>query len=299
MTTEILGLDELSSSQSGKEVTHNTALRQIEGKLVRALSKTLTAAPSTPANGDVYIVAASATGAWSGKDNNIAHFFGGSWKYYVPIHGNSLWVCADDKRYVFNGTNWIVESGAVLADGDYGDLIVSGSGTVMSLDINGAAAKTTPVDADCVALMDSAASNVLKKLSWANIKATLKTYLDTLYAPLAQPFDLTCWYPGQPATSGATILAVPVARAISFPADFAGAYAKLDVAALASMTVNVQIEGVTVGTISWAAGATSGTFATTSHTAKSAAVGNVVSLVLSGSPDANASGFKIVIPGTR
>lgn len=47
--------------------------------------------------------------------------------------------------------------------------------------INGATAKTTPVDADMVGLMDSAASNILKKLSWANIKATLKTYFDTLY----------------------------------------------------------------------------------------------------------------------
>jgi len=53
--------------------------------------------------------------------------------------------------------------------------------TIGSL-INGATAKTTPVDADMVGLMDSAASNVLKKLSWANIKATLKTYFDTLYA---------------------------------------------------------------------------------------------------------------------
>ncbi len=43
--------------------------------------------------------------------------------------------------------------------------------------------KTTPVDADMVGLMDSAASNVLKKLSWANIKATLKTYFDTIYPP--------------------------------------------------------------------------------------------------------------------
>lgn len=39
--------------------------------------------------------------------------------------------------------------------------------------INAATAKTTPVDADYVGLMDSAASNLLKKLSWANIKATL------------------------------------------------------------------------------------------------------------------------------
>lgn len=42
-------------------------------------------------------------------------------------------------------------------------------------------AKTTPVDADTVLITDSAASNVHKKLTWANLKATLKTYFDTLY----------------------------------------------------------------------------------------------------------------------
>lgn len=46
---------------------------------------------------------------------------------------------------------------------------------------NAAAAKTTPVDADILPLGDSAASFGLKKLSWLNIKATLKTYFDTLY----------------------------------------------------------------------------------------------------------------------
>jgi len=44
-----------------------------------------------------------------------------------------------------------------------------------------AAAKATPVDADQLPLVDSAASNVLKKLTWANAKSTLKTYFDTLY----------------------------------------------------------------------------------------------------------------------
>lgn len=45
-----------------------------------------------------------------------------------------------------------------------------------------ATSKTTPVDADEIPLIDSAASWVLKKLTWANIKSTLKTYFDTLYA---------------------------------------------------------------------------------------------------------------------
>ena len=46
-----------------------------------------------------------------------------------------------------------------------------------------ATSKATPVDADEVPLADSAASFGLKKLTWANIKATIKTYFDGLYTP--------------------------------------------------------------------------------------------------------------------
>lgn len=45
--------------------------------------------------------------------------------------------------------------------------------------------KTTPVDADVALIEDSAASNAKKSLTWANVKATLKTYFDTLYATAA------------------------------------------------------------------------------------------------------------------
>jgi hypothetical protein len=44
-----------------------------------------------------------------------------------------------------------------------------------------ATAKTTPVDADNVVIIDSADNNKLKSLTWANIKATIKAYTDTLY----------------------------------------------------------------------------------------------------------------------
>jgi hypothetical protein len=57
-------------------------------------------------------------------------------------------------------------------------------GNIASI-IHGVSAKTTPVDADELGLIDSAASWVLKKLTWSNLKATLKTYFDGIYAALA------------------------------------------------------------------------------------------------------------------
>lgn len=44
-----------------------------------------------------------------------------------------------------------------------------------------AAVKATPVDADEFSIWDSAASWVLKKLTFANLKAVLKTYFDSIY----------------------------------------------------------------------------------------------------------------------
>ena len=51
----------------------------------------------------------------------------------------------------------------------------------VAAEISAVTEKTTPVDADVALIEDSAASNAKKRLSWSNIKATLKTYFDTLY----------------------------------------------------------------------------------------------------------------------
>lgn len=78
----------------------------------------------------------------------------------------------------------IGSSGKVLSsDGTDVSWQTPASGDVAG-DIHAATGKTTPVDADELGIVDSAASNVLKKLTWANLKATAKTYFDTLYQPL-------------------------------------------------------------------------------------------------------------------
>lgn len=100
-------------------------------------------------------------------------------------------------------------SNVALFDGTTGKLLKDGgtSAALIGSSIHGATAKTTPVDADEVGLIDSAASNVLKKLTWTNIKATLKTYLDTLYQPLAS--TLTSWAGITRATGFDTFAATP------------------------------------------------------------------------------------------
>lgn len=62
--------------------------------------------------------------------------------------------------------------------------------TVVAPGTHAASTKATPVDADELPLVDSASSNVLAKLTWANLKATIKTYYDAVTSTLTnKTFD--------------------------------------------------------------------------------------------------------------
>lgn len=109
MSTEIIGLDEIIASQSAKEITHNTGLRQLEGRIIRVKSKTIASQP-TGNNGDTYILPAGGTGFnWSGYSaNQIAHYYGGSWKAWTPVEGVRVWVNDEDATYVYDGAAWVL-----------------------------------------------------------------------------------------------------------------------------------------------------------------------------------------------
>lgn len=57
--------------------------------------------------------------------------------------------------------------------------------------IHAATAKTTLADADTIPLIDSAAANVMKKITWANIKALLKAATTDVWAAVAGKYLTT------------------------------------------------------------------------------------------------------------
>lgn len=97
----------LVSNQSQKEITHNEALVIIDNILQNGvIDKDLTTPPSSPNTNDIYIVGASATGAWSGKDKQLA-FYDNGWRFIEAREGFTFWVNDENKLYSFDGSNWI------------------------------------------------------------------------------------------------------------------------------------------------------------------------------------------------
>lgn len=105
-TTSHLSLSLVAQSQAQKEVTVNAALSKIDAILnTGAKSRTTATPPGSPAAGDVYIVASSPTGAWSGYAGSIT-YYDGSWKFITPNEGMALWVNDEDAMYVYDGSSW-------------------------------------------------------------------------------------------------------------------------------------------------------------------------------------------------
>jgi len=105
--TTHLGLPLLAADQAQKHVTHNEALILLDHAIQLAvISRVLTAPPSTPAEGDRYLIAASPSGVWSGHDGALAFHQDGVWRFAEPKTGWRLWSIAEEKFFVFDGALW-------------------------------------------------------------------------------------------------------------------------------------------------------------------------------------------------
>lgn len=105
--TPNLALPMIMAAQAQKHVTHNEALRLLDVLVNTAvIDRDLAAPPAAPGNGDCYVVASSATGAWAGHTGEIAAWQDGAWAFLPPAAGFVVWVADESALLVWSGTAW-------------------------------------------------------------------------------------------------------------------------------------------------------------------------------------------------
>lgn len=190
------------SAVAASAVTVADAGTYFAGTDAEAVLQEVGAALSGLGTGDV-------VGPGSATNNHVALFDGASGKLIkdsgLTLSGTNT---GDQSSVIGNAGTATVLQTARTIDGVSFD--GSADITVIAPATHAATNKATPVDADELPLADSAASFVLKHLTWANVKATLKTYLDTLYTDKASTQTANTVYSGP--TSGAA--AAPTFRAM-------------------------------------------------------------------------------------
>lgn len=116
--TPLLGLPLIAAAQAQKHVTHNEALLAIDALIQLAvISRSLAGPPGGVADGDRFLVAAPAEGAWAGRQGCIALAQGGGFTFITPRKGWRMWVEAEAKLVVFDGEAWREVAGAAGGGG--------------------------------------------------------------------------------------------------------------------------------------------------------------------------------------
>src|SRR6185312_12509219 len=106
-TTPRSHLPLLAAAQAQKHVTHNEALLMLDALgCARLLDRDLSAPPPSPADGDTYLVKATATGDWTGQDGKIAFAVDGAWRFYAPYQGLIAYVADEAKLVAYDGSAW-------------------------------------------------------------------------------------------------------------------------------------------------------------------------------------------------
>lgn len=134
---------ELLQNAAANQTLANITFAQLN-QLVQAsvTDKDLTAPPGTPGNESLFIVGPSATGAWAGKDGQLAYWLSatGVWQFVAPKSGWEVAVIDEVDangqpiRYSYNGSSWGVAAGGGSGGGmtnpmtTIRDMIVAGVG---------------------------------------------------------------------------------------------------------------------------------------------------------------------------
>lgn len=122
MQTNRLALPLLAAGQAEKELAHNEALLRLDIATQSVVeSAGLAAPPSSPVAGRCWIVAAGASGGWTGRDGAIAGWTDNGWRFVLPAPGWRAWVADRGHAMRYDGAGWIddeARSGGYFVAGD-------------------------------------------------------------------------------------------------------------------------------------------------------------------------------------
>ena len=97
----------LAAGQAQKEIYHNEAIQTLETLVSPAVEEgPRVSPPASPVVGACYIVAASPTGAWTGRQLNLAAYTSGGWRFIAPIEGLTAFVRSTSVWATFRSGSW-------------------------------------------------------------------------------------------------------------------------------------------------------------------------------------------------
>lgn len=103
----LLSLPYILPAQAQKHVTHNEALRILDAVVQLCVeSRSLTAPPASPVDGERHIVAGPATGGWAGQDGAVAVFEAGGWLFLPPQAGWRAYVVDEGQEVIWLSGGW-------------------------------------------------------------------------------------------------------------------------------------------------------------------------------------------------
>ena len=133
--------------------------------------------------------------------------------------------------------------------------------------------------------------------------STVTSYTDQRsFAPAAmlalgsQPYDLLMFFPGAP-SGNQTMVRIIVPRPVILPLSLSGSYGSSSTTSAAAVTLTLSRNGSSIGSVNFAAGASTATF--TFAATVTLAAGSVLTLSNQATPDTTLANISMSLAGTR
>jgi len=119
--------------------------------------KDLSAAPTSPAKADRYVIAGTPTDAWVGHGGDITYYDGSDWQFVGAFEGMCCWVEDENEFYKHNGASWSRYTIPTVL-GEKGVCIAQIESDTDVAVVDGKIAFTVPLSLDGMNLVDVIAS---------------------------------------------------------------------------------------------------------------------------------------------